>query len=257
MERAEGGDQKHPPVQGPRLFTPDNRDTINAIPSFTQLPAPRRAPRLPTPRGDRQHPTHFRGSSWSLSMLSASLSGSPRHVWSTVSGSCSPSLQLSSSGESSGAEWRARPAASAQGAEGPRELGSAACQDTSPQHVGSRDTEQGSHPLSAAQVCRAPFFPLSPLGPFFLPDLSDIFWHFQTNQRPPSASPRVLALDSHLGCDWLRCGCSRRSGDPARSWRTNSAGTAASRSLARGWASSSAPAVPACSDGRVRRRTRC
>lgn len=41
--------------------------------------------------------TYFRGSSWSLSMLSASLSGSPLHVWSTVMGSCSPSLQLSSS----------------------------------------------------------------------------------------------------------------------------------------------------------------
>lgn len=42
-------------------------------------------------------------------MLSASLSGSPRHVCSTVIGSCSPSLQLSSSEERGALRDRARP----------------------------------------------------------------------------------------------------------------------------------------------------
>lgn len=45
-----------------------------------------------------RHPAYFKGSSWSLSMLSASLSGSPLHVWSSRRGpGSSSSLKLSSS----------------------------------------------------------------------------------------------------------------------------------------------------------------
>lgn len=45
-----------------------------------------------------RHPAYFKGSSWSLLMLSASLSGSPLHVWSSSRGpGSSSSLKLSSS----------------------------------------------------------------------------------------------------------------------------------------------------------------
>lgn len=102
--RQSPGKHSHPETH-PR--TESQRSIVNKITSLTA--ASRYHPELRLCCHPQEPPTHFKGSSWSLSMLSASLSGSPRHVCSTVIGSCSPSLQLSSSEERGALRDGARP----------------------------------------------------------------------------------------------------------------------------------------------------